>query len=135
MQELLLNFAVFYRVLNLKAAEIKKFSLQNLKYPIQVYGIIEKGYMKQCIDSEKAIKRLRRIQGQIGGIIKMMEQEKDCEDILIQIGAAKAGLHKTGQAILEGHLRHCVMDAVNAGKGEAALKKLSAALEQFSRIV
>lgn len=64
----------------------------------------------------------------------MMEQEKDCEDILVQIGAAKAGLHKAGQSILESHLRHCVMDAVNAGKGEEALKKLSAALEQFSRI-
>ena len=49
--------------------------------------------MKQCIDSEKAVKRLRRIQGQIGGIIRMMEQEKDCEEILVQIGAAKAGLH------------------------------------------
>ncbi len=91
--------------------------------------------MKQCIDSEKAVKRLRRIQGQIGGIIRMMEQGKDCEDILVQIGAAKAGLHKAGQSILESHLRHCVMDAVNAGKGEEALKKLSAALEQFSRIV
>ena len=79
--------------------------------------------MKQCIDSEKAVKRLRRIQGQIGGIIRMMEQEKDCEDILVQIGAAKAGLHKAGQSILESQ------------KGEEALKKLSAALEQFSRIV
>ena len=80
-------------------------------------------------------KRLRRIEGQIKGIIKMVEDDKPCEDILVQIGAAKSALHKTGQVILEGHMHHCVLDAIKDGNEEETLKKLTAAIEQFSRIV
>ena len=90
--------------------------------------------MKSCIDSEKVVGRLKRVQGQIGGIIKMIESEKDCEDVLIQIGAAKAALHKAGQSVLEGHLHHCVRDAINEGHGEDALEHLSKAIEQFIKI-
>ncbi|MDR1873991.1 MAG: metal-sensitive transcriptional regulator, partial [Synergistaceae bacterium] len=54
------------------------------------------------------VRRLKRIEGQVRGIIKMVEEDKSCEDILIQIGSAKAALHKVGQIILEGHLHHCV---------------------------
>lgn len=79
--------------------------------------------------------RLRRIEGQIRGIIKMVENDSPCEDIIVQIGAAKAALHKTGQTILEGHLHHCVLDAVREGREDEALKKLSRSIEQFSRIV
>lgn len=90
--------------------------------------------MKNCVDYEKVVKRLKRVQGQIGGIIKMIESEKDCEDVLIQIGAAKAALHKTGQSVLEGHLHHCVLDAIKEGHGEEALGHLSDAIEQFLKI-
>lgn len=91
--------------------------------------------MRQCIDVKSVTKRLKRIEGQIRGIAKMVENDKPCEEILIQIGAAKAALHKTGQAILEGHLHHCVLDAIREGDEEETLKKLTAAIEQFSRIV
>ncbi len=91
--------------------------------------------MKQCIDVDAVIKRLRRIEGQVRGIIKMIDEDKPCEDILIQIGSAKSALHKTGQVILEGHLHHCVLDGIREGKGDETINKLSSALEQFSRIV
>jgi len=91
--------------------------------------------MKQCTDVDAVTKRLRRIEGQIRGIIKMLEDDKSCEDILIQIGSAKAALHKTGQVILEGHLSHCVLDGIREGKEEETVKKLSSAIEQFSRIL
>jgi DNA-binding FrmR family transcriptional regulator len=87
------------------------------------------------MDELSAINRLKRIEGQVRGLIKMIEDEKDCEDILIQIGSAKAALHKLGQMILEGHLSHCVMDGIREGNGEETVKKLSSAIEQFSRIV
>lgn len=90
--------------------------------------------MKECMDVGAIAKRLRRVEGQIRGIIRMVEEDKPCEDILVQIGAAKAALHKTGQMILQGHLHHCVLDAVKAGDEDAVLKKLTNALEQFSRI-
>ena len=63
-------------------------------------------------------------EGQIRGIIKMVENDKPCEDILIQIGAAKSALHKTGQAILEGHLQHCVLDGIKDGNEKEVIKKL-----------
>ena len=91
--------------------------------------------MKQCMDNEAVIKRFRRIEGQIRGLIKMVEDDKSCEEILIQIGSAKSALHKTGQVILEGHLHHCVLDGIRVGKGDETIKKLSSAIEQFSRII
>ncbi|MDR1668872.1 MAG: metal-sensing transcriptional repressor, partial [Oscillospiraceae bacterium] len=74
-------------------------------------------------------------EGQVRGLIKMVAEDKSCEEILIQIGSVKSALHKTGQVILEGHLHHCVLDGVRGGNGEETLQKLSAAIEQFSRIV
>ncbi|ODU54407.1 MAG: metal-sensitive transcriptional repressor [Clostridium sp. SCN 57-10] len=91
--------------------------------------------MKQCIDVDAVTKRLKRIEGQIRGLIKMVEDDKPCEDILIQIGSAKSALHKTGQVILEGHLHHCVLDGIHDGNEDETIKKLSSAIEQFSRIV
>lgn len=91
--------------------------------------------MKQCIDVDAVTKRLRRIEGQIRGIIKMVEEDKPCEDILIQIGSAKSALHKTGQVVLEGHLHHCVLDGIRDGKEDETINKLTSAIEQFSRIV
>ena len=91
--------------------------------------------MKQCMDVDAVTNRLKRIEGQVRGIIKMIEDDKSCEDILIQIGSAKAALHKTGQVVLEGHLHHCVLDGIREGKEDETIKKLSSAIEQFSRII
>ena len=91
--------------------------------------------MKQSMDFEAVTRRLKRIEGQVRGLIRMVENEKSCEEILVQIGSVKSALHKTGQAILEGHLSHCVLDGIREGKGEETIKKLSSAIEQFSRIV
>ena len=91
--------------------------------------------MKQCMDVEAVTNRLKRIEGQVRGIIKMIEDDKSCESILIQIGSVKAALHKTGQVVLEGHLHHCVLDGIREGNEDETIKKLSTAIEQFSRIV
>ena len=91
--------------------------------------------MKQCMDVDAVINRLKRIEGQVRGLMKMIDEEKSCEEILIQISSVKSALHKTGQAILEGHLHHCVLEGVRKGKEEETIKKLSSAIEQFSRIV
>ena len=91
--------------------------------------------MRQCMDVNAVVNRLKRIEGQVRGLIRMVEEDKSCEDILIQIGSAKSSLHKTGQVILEGHLHHCVLDAIREGNEDETIKKLSSALEQFSRII
>jgi methylphosphotriester-DNA--protein-cysteine methyltransferase len=72
----------------------------------------------------------RRFKAQVGITPYQFFQE-----ILIQISSVKSALHKTGQVILEGHLKHCVLDGIREGNGEETIKKLSSAIEQFSRIV
>lgn len=91
--------------------------------------------MKQCMDVKAVTNRLKRIEGQVRGLIRMIEEDKSCEEILIQIGSTKSALHKTGQVILEGHLHHCVVDGLREGKEDETIKKLSSAIEHFSRIV
>jgi DNA-binding FrmR family transcriptional regulator len=65
----------------------------------------------------------------------MIEENKDCEEVLIQISSVISALRKTGQVVLQNHLNECVTDAIRAGEGEEAVKKLSSAIEQFSRII
>jgi DNA-binding FrmR family transcriptional regulator len=91
--------------------------------------------MNRCVDAAAVVRRLKLIEGQVRGVMKMVEEDKPCEEILIQIGSAKAALHKAGQVILEGHLHHCVLDGIKEGNGDEVLDKLSSALEQFSRMV
>ena len=90
--------------------------------------------MSKHMDKDSVTKRLKRIEGQIRGLIKMVEDDKNCEEILIQIGSAKSALHKTGQIILESHINGCVLDGIHDGQADETLKKLSAAIEQFSRV-
>ncbi len=91
--------------------------------------------MKQCMDVEAVNRRLRRIEGQVKGIQKMVLEDKPCEDILVQIGAVKSALHKTGQVILEGHMHHCVLDGISSGREEETIDSLISALNQFSKTI
>jgi DNA-binding FrmR family transcriptional regulator len=88
-----------------------------------------------CIDAGAVINRLKRIEGQVRGLMKMVEGKTPCEEIIIQIGSVKSALHKTGQVVLESHLRHCIFNNLREGNDDEAIKRLAAALEQFSRIV
>jgi DNA-binding FrmR family transcriptional regulator len=69
-------------------------------------------------DNEALLNRLKRIEGQVKGIQKMVENGKYCSDILIQITAAKAALEKVGGIILEEHLKTCIKGAVEENKDE-----------------
>lgn len=91
--------------------------------------------MRECVDIPAVTARLKRIGGQIQGISAMVAKDVPCEDILIQIGAAKAALHKVGQLVLEGHLHHCVVKGIQNDDVEETLQDLANAIEQFSRMV
>jgi DNA-binding FrmR family transcriptional regulator len=65
-----------------------------------------------------ALKRLRRAEGQIRGVIRMVEDEVYCPEILTQISAARSALRKAGLSILKRHVESCVSDAVRAGENE-----------------
>ena len=90
--------------------------------------------MRQCMDMDNLHNRLQRVDGQIKAIDRMIEQDVPCEDIIIQINAAKTALHKIGQVVLEGHLNHCVKDGIEHGDAEKTIADFAKALEYFSRL-
>ena len=90
--------------------------------------------MRQCMDMDNLHTRLKRVDGQIKAIDRMIEQDVPCEDIIIQINAAKTALHKIGQVVLEGHLNHCVKDGIEHGDAEKTIADFAKALEYFSRL-
>ena len=67
------------------------------------------------MDSDNLHRRLKKIIGQVQAIDRMIDEDIPCEDILAQINAAKSALHKAGQVVLEGHIKHCVRDGLEHG--------------------
>lgn len=90
--------------------------------------------MRQCMDVPKVRARLKKVEGQIRGISDMVEKDIPCEEILIQINAAKSALHKVGQVVLEGHLNHCVRDGIEHGDADRTIADFTKAVELFSRM-
>ena len=79
-------------------------------------------------------KRLRRIEGQVRGVAKMIEDDKYCIDVLTQISAVNSALQSVALGLLDEHLGHCVSHAVAQG-GEEADKKLAEASAAIARLV
>jgi DNA-binding FrmR family transcriptional regulator len=87
-------------------------------------------------NKEALIKRLHRIAGQVRGIERMVEDDRYCIDILTQISAVNTALESLAFEILDGHVNHCVTDAIASGnKKEAAAKtaELLAAVQRFAK--
>jgi len=87
-------------------------------------------------DKAALIKRLHRIEGQVRGIERMVDEERYCIDVLTQIGAVTTALESLAFKILDEHVNHCVAGALAAGDSEAASEKsreLLAAVHRFAR--
>lgn len=97
-------------------------------------GIEGGAVMRQCMDAENLHRRLNKIMGQIRAIDKMIDQDVPCEDVLIQINAAKSALQKAGQVVLEGHLNHCVREGIAHGDADKTISDFAKAIEHFSRL-
>ncbi len=79
--------------------------------------------------------RLRRIEGQIGGLVRMVEQERYCVDILTQIRAARAALRRVEEAVLRDHVEHCVAQAIRGGDPAEQKKKVDELLDVVGRFI
>ncbi|MHC1721018.1 MAG: metal-sensitive transcriptional regulator [Clostridiaceae bacterium] len=86
-------------------------------------------------DIEKLCQRIKKVEGQLGGIRKMLENDKPCDEIIIQLNSAKSALQKISQIVLEDHLDHCVIDAMKEGNGEVQIDSLKRALSQYTKMV
>lgn len=90
--------------------------------------------MRECMDVPAIKARLKKVEGQIRGIHNMVDNDIPCDEIMVQIGAAKAALHKIGQKLLEGHLHHCVLEGIQHGDARKTINDLAKTLEHFSRM-
>ena len=85
-------------------------------------------------DKDQYLKRLRRIEGQVRGLQKMVEDDKYCIDILTQVSAATRALQSVALGLLEDHLAHCVTEAAAEG-GDVAAAKVREASDAIARLV
>ena len=84
---------------------------------------------KEC--KENVLKRLRKIEGQVKGIQKMVENGKECSDLLIQVSAVRAAINKVGGLILENHSKECITKALNKDDSENAINELVDTMVRF----
>jgi CsoR family transcriptional regulator, copper-sensing transcriptional repressor len=85
-------------------------------------------------DKAKITARLKRIEGQVRGISRMVDEEQYCIDILTQVSAVMASMRSVGMLVLEDHIRGCVMN-VDPDRREDTLVELNQAIERFVRSV
>ena len=85
-------------------------------------------------DKDAIRKRLRRIEGQVRGLQRMVEDDAYCIDVLTQVSAATKALEAVALGMLESHLHHCVNDAIVAGE-PGATEKITEAAEAVRRLV
>ena len=84
-------------------------------------------------ENQKAvINRLARALGHLEKVKKMVEEGRDCSEVLIQLAAVRSALDNTGKVILQDHMRHCMVDAVTAGDMEA-VEDLCRAIEKYMK--
>ena len=84
-------------------------------------------------DHTKAVlNRMARIIGHMESIRRMVEDGRDCSEVLVQIAAVKSAINNVGKVILQDHIRHCIVDAVEEGD-EQALEDLCSAMDKFMK--
>ena len=92
------------------------------------------GYIK-ARDKERLQNRLKRIEGQVRGIRRMVDEEAYCVDILTQIGSVVSASEKVGAILLKDHVEHCVRESIEKGEGaDEKIEELTTAVERFLRV-
>jgi DNA-binding FrmR family transcriptional regulator len=92
--------------------------------------VVETGY---AADKQALLDRLRRIEGQVRGVHRMVDEDTYCIEVLTQIAAATRALQAVAVGLLEGHLAHCVVDAARAGDPTAKVKEATEAIARLVR--
>ena len=92
------------------------------------------GYIK-AKDKQLLENRLNRIEGQVRGVRRMVDEEAYCVDVLTQIASVVSALEKVGTILLKDHVEHCVRESIEKGDGaDEKIEELTAAVERFLRV-
>ena len=81
--------------------------------------------------TRQVVSRLARIEGHVAAVKRMVEEERPCADVLVQIAAVRSALDKAAKLLLTDHMEHCVLDSLQDGNAQEHLVELREALERF----
>lgn len=99
-------------------------------------AVTEENKCQECMhhhshtETKKIINRLARAVGHLQSVKRMVENGRDCSEVLVQLAAVKSEINNTGKVILEDHISHCIVDAVEQGHLEK-IDELNIAIRQF----
>jgi len=94
------------------------------------------GYMLPRVTDdvrEQSRRRMRRIAGQVAAIERMIDDDRYCVDVLVQVAAARAALDGAGKVLLQGHVEHCFAEAMASGRPKERQQKIAELLDVFAR--
>lgn len=97
---------------------------------------MEEKSLSKSNDKEALIRRLKRIEGQVKGIQNMVDEDRYCVDILVQISAIRSAINKVGTIILENHIKGCVSDSLQHGDDEITentINELMSTINKFTK--
>ncbi|MCH8293404.1 metal-sensing transcriptional repressor [Candidatus Poribacteria bacterium] len=83
--------------------------------------------------TQKVVNRLAKIEGHVRSIKEMVQNGRDCPEVLIQVAAVQSALQQVGRVILEDHLEHCLIEAVQENSHKEPIEKFKDALAKFIR--
>lgn len=92
----------------------------------------EHGHVHSHAHTRAVLNRLSRAIGHLESIKRMVEQGRDCSEVLIQLSAVRSAINNTGKVILQDHIEHCIVEAVEHGDMEA-IKELEKAIDRFMK--
>ncbi len=96
-------------------------------------GMLASSVMMNDATKQELLARLRRIAGQVEGVARMVEDDRYCVDVLMQIASAQAALGQAGKLLLRSHVETCVSTALAAGKPKERKQKIDELMEVFNR--
>lgn len=90
------------------------------------------GHTHSHAHTKAVLNRLSRAIGHLESIRRMVEEGRDCSEVLIQLSAVKSAINNTGKVILQDHIEHCIVDAIESGDNQA-LEELNKAIDRFMK--
>ena len=89
--------------------------------------------MRSEEEHKKLMNRLKRIEGQVRGVEKMLDENAYCPDIMVQISAINCALNSFNKELLASHMKSCVVEDIQAGRGDEAIDELAALLQKVMK--
>ena len=105
------------------------------RYSTRVWGMLTRGgaVPGYTMQKQQLQTRLRRIEGQVRGVARMIDEDKYCVDVVTQVAAIQAALDKVSLGLLDGHIRGCVREEIQAGGGDAKVDELLQVMDRVLR--